>query len=322
MDKIGAITDYIDVAQLVLYAFWIFFAGLIIYLRMEDKREGYPLESTHKPGEKYGIFFPPYRGPKSFRLEHGEQRDYSSARRDTRDIATAPVAPWEGAPFAPTGDPLADGVGPASYAERANEPDLTGEGEPKIVPTRVASDFTVVSRDPDPRGMPVLGADGALAGTVRDLWVDRVDLMIRYLEVEPAGDAGHAAAQADQTAQAGSAAAEASHGSAGASAESDSGQSETAPEAGASSEEVEQPAAAASGPAQPHGQTFLVPVPFIKIDKRRGRVHIKALLGEQMHNVPRTADPDSVTRREEDRISGYFGGGRLYATPNRQEPII
>ena len=41
----GAITQYIDVAQILLYAFWIFFAGLIIYLRREDKREGYPLES-------------------------------------------------------------------------------------------------------------------------------------------------------------------------------------------------------------------------------------------------------------------------------------
>ena len=41
----GAITQYIDVAQLTLYAFWIFFALLIVYLRREDKREGYPLES-------------------------------------------------------------------------------------------------------------------------------------------------------------------------------------------------------------------------------------------------------------------------------------
>ena len=41
----GAITQYIDVAQILLYAFWIFFAGLLIYLRREDKREGYPLES-------------------------------------------------------------------------------------------------------------------------------------------------------------------------------------------------------------------------------------------------------------------------------------
>ena len=40
----GAITSHIDVAQVVLYAFWIFFAGLIFYLRREDRREGYPLE--------------------------------------------------------------------------------------------------------------------------------------------------------------------------------------------------------------------------------------------------------------------------------------
>ncbi len=33
----GAITSYIDVAQVVLYAFWIFFAGLIFYLRREDR---------------------------------------------------------------------------------------------------------------------------------------------------------------------------------------------------------------------------------------------------------------------------------------------
>jgi photosynthetic reaction center H subunit len=41
----GAITQYIDVAQLVLYLFWIFFAGLIYYLRRENQREGYPMET-------------------------------------------------------------------------------------------------------------------------------------------------------------------------------------------------------------------------------------------------------------------------------------
>jgi photosynthetic reaction center H subunit len=40
---VGAITSYIDIAQVVLYLFWIFFFGLIIYLHREGKREGYPL---------------------------------------------------------------------------------------------------------------------------------------------------------------------------------------------------------------------------------------------------------------------------------------
>ncbi len=38
-----------DFAQLVLYAFWLFFFALVVYLRREDKREGYPLESDHGP---------------------------------------------------------------------------------------------------------------------------------------------------------------------------------------------------------------------------------------------------------------------------------
>ena len=51
-----------DFAQLVLYAFWIFFALLVIYLRREDKREGYPLESDHGPVEG----FPKPPGDKKF----------------------------------------------------------------------------------------------------------------------------------------------------------------------------------------------------------------------------------------------------------------
>ena len=66
----GALTGYIDVAQIVLYAFWIFFAGLILYLRREDKREGYPLESEY-PEEEKGTFVPPMPKPKTFILPHG-----------------------------------------------------------------------------------------------------------------------------------------------------------------------------------------------------------------------------------------------------------
>ena len=52
----GAITQYIDVAQLVLYAFWIFFAGLIFYLHRENKREGYPLdERGPRPRHRRGL---------------------------------------------------------------------------------------------------------------------------------------------------------------------------------------------------------------------------------------------------------------------------
>ena len=36
-------TRYIDLAQVALYLFWLFFFALVFYLRKEDKREGYPL---------------------------------------------------------------------------------------------------------------------------------------------------------------------------------------------------------------------------------------------------------------------------------------
>ena len=35
-----------------------------------------------------------------------------------------------------------------------------------------------------------------------------------------------------------------------------------------------------------------------------------------------TEHADTVTLYEEDRIVGYFGGGYLYATPERAEPLI
>ena len=66
----GAITGYIDVAQLTLYAFWIFFFGLIYYLRQEDKREGYPLEGN-RPGRVVVQGFPPVPLPKTFRMADG-----------------------------------------------------------------------------------------------------------------------------------------------------------------------------------------------------------------------------------------------------------
>jgi photosynthetic reaction center H subunit len=182
----GAITEYVDVAQLALYAFWIFFAGLIIYLRREDKREGYPLESE-RSAHILVQGFPSIPEAKTFRLAHGGTVTAPNGRADTREIRAQPTADWPGAPLEPTGNPMLDGVGPAAYAERAEAPDLTYEGKTKIVPLRVATDFAVEERDPDPRGMEVIGADGEAGGVVRDVWVDRSEAIFRYFEVEVSG---------------------------------------------------------------------------------------------------------------------------------------
>jgi photosynthetic reaction center H subunit len=179
----GAITQYIDVAQLVLYAFWIFFAGLIFYLRREDKREGYPLVYDRKENAPY-LNFPPIPAPKTYLLASGDRVQAPRPDREPKDIRAVPTAAWAGAPLEPIGDPMLDAVGPGAYALRADVPDRTYEGLPKIVPLRLAPTMHLERRDPDPRGMAVIGADREVAGIVRDVWVDRSEVTIRYLEVE------------------------------------------------------------------------------------------------------------------------------------------
>jgi photosynthetic reaction center H subunit len=178
------IVGNIDVALLSFWAFFLFFIGLVIYLRREDRREGYPLEDelTGRLQPIDGLLqMPP---TKTFRLPHGLGEVAAPTKgREPVQIAARPVARFHGAPLEPTGNPLLDGVGPASWAERSKRPDLDWEGHPRIVPMRTQSQFTIARGDPDPRGFVVLGADGVRAGTVADIWVDRTDRLLRYLEV-------------------------------------------------------------------------------------------------------------------------------------------
>jgi photosynthetic reaction center H subunit len=185
----GALTGYIDVAQLVLYAFWIFFAGLVYYLRREDKREGYPLEPDRaRRSRRVRVQgFPAMPAPKTFLLPHGGEVQAPKAANEITPDAV-PASAWAGTPLVPVGNPMLSGVGPAAYALRADVPDQTIDGDVRLRPMRVASDFSVEPRDPDPRGMRVEGSDGVSAGRVSDIWIDRSEPQIRYLEVETAPD--------------------------------------------------------------------------------------------------------------------------------------
>lgn len=177
----GQIMSNIDVAQMVLYGFWIFFAGLIFYIRREDRREGYPLENDITgEQENMGLIWVPK--PKAFHLANGDTVYAPNGKRDLRQINAEPVAPWPGAPLEPLGNPLTAGVGPGSWAERADVPDVTPTGAPRIVPIGSALSFAIEARDKDPRGLPVVGGDGKVAGTVTDVWVDVSESLIRYLE--------------------------------------------------------------------------------------------------------------------------------------------
>jgi photosynthetic reaction center H subunit len=260
-----------DVTALVLTAFVIFFVGLILYLRREDRREGYPLEddATGQLEPASGFFFT--AKPKTFILAHG-----SGLLSKPNDVRETPVfsasrrANISGAPLEPVGDPMLAAVGPGAFAQRARTPDQMLHGGPKIVPLRVAQGFSIDGVASDPRGMTVLGADQQRAGVVSDVWVDKAEYMIRYLEVEL-----------------------------------------NAPAAGG-----------LSLVGQTSGKRVLLPMTMAVIDKWRRIVKVEAILASQFSGVPALSSPDQVTLDEEERVSAYYGGGFLYATPARAEALI
>jgi photosynthetic reaction center H subunit len=181
----GALTAYLDVAQLVLYMFWVFFAGLIWYLVRENRREGYPLESDR------GIIegWLPVPEPKTYRLADGREVQ-APGKGMSEPFNAERLQAQGGSAYAPTGDPMLAGVGPGTWVERHDAPELDAEGHPKIRPLALVEGFTVSARDPDPRGMTVYGGHGDAAGTVSDLWLDVPESQFRYLQIEVAADGG------------------------------------------------------------------------------------------------------------------------------------
>jgi photosynthetic reaction center H subunit len=247
-----------DAALLSLYVFWVAFVILIMYLRNEDRREGYPLIQ-----EQYGelVVVNPRSAPKPkvWNLAHGGP---TIAGREERDLSTllTPPARVPGAPALPLGNPLADGVGPAAYAMRADVPDLTHDASlPKIVPLRVATEYSIAHEDIDPRGWYMLTADKRVVGTVKDLWLDRSDVLLRYIEVEVPGAAA---------------------------------------------------------------RSVVFPLGLANFDSKRKEASTTALLSDQFLAAPALKNPDQITLLEEDKVSAYFAGGAMYATPSRQEPAL
>ncbi|MEO0315062.1 MAG: Reaction center protein chain [Pseudomonadota bacterium] len=250
-----AITQYVDVAQLVLYLFWIFFFGLVYYLLQENHRDGYPLDSGRTPPVKMDGW-PPIPTPKTYLMANGDEVVMPYPLQPPEFLQAEPRHRYIGAPIEPTGNPLLAGVGPGSWANRADVPDHTPEGEAKIVPLRTQPEYGVATQDDDPRGLPVVGDDDEVAGTVNELWMDRSEMMFRYIEVK----------------------------------------------------------------LNDSGRTVMLPVPFARITKDKVKVH--AILGHQFADVPGLRNADQITMLEEEKISAYYGAGTLYATPERQEPLV
>lgn len=177
----------LDIAELTFFAFFLFFLGLVWYLRGEDRREGYPLEDD-VTGAQFDTNDPLiFKPAKTFLLPHGHgtvTTPTASARDPMPENVVPAFRPYPGTPFEPASDPLNSGVGPASYVQRADRPDVDMWNKPRIVPSRIDGHMQVVPQDVDPRGLPVFGLGGKQAGTVAELWVDRSEHVLRYLEVE------------------------------------------------------------------------------------------------------------------------------------------
>jgi photosynthetic reaction center H subunit len=184
MDDVKIIGDF-DLTSMIFAAFTLFFIGLVVYLQRESRREGYPLEdeATGRIDTPGGFLHT--APPKAFLMPFGRGTMMSPpAGRDPFEVQGKRTFRSPGAPYEPTGNPLTSNMGPAAYANRADHPDLDGEGRNRIVPIGMAEHMCVDPRDPDPRGMAAIGADGAVAGTITDIWVDRAEHQIRFLEVD------------------------------------------------------------------------------------------------------------------------------------------
>jgi len=269
------LTPHIDATLVILYLFWAFFIWLVFYIQQEGRREGFPLVSDPSGEELNQDLWMP--SPKVYYTNDG-RTVYSPdpARADTRDLPLAFVPGGPGSPLMATTDtPLLDSVGPAAYAERPDVPDLTYEGDLRLVPMRMAPEWSIAEQDIDPRGVTVYGADGEEAGVVTDVWVDRSEYIMRYLELQPTGGL--------------------------------------------------------------EGQTVLLPVntmdirgnkdffmDFIRMKKGEytPSIHVNAILASQFKDVPKLSDPGRITYLDEEKIQAYYGGGFLFATPDRAEPLI
>ena len=183
-----------DGAMVCVVLFVLFFVVLVLYLRIQDKREGYPAIGVDDDGnlqpERNWL---PMPWKKRFRRPHDRPPVETPKRGPLRpEPETHSARAVGGKPIVPARDGLIEGLGPAAWQEREALPRPGADGKPKLVRLSEHPDYFVAPGDPDPRGWAVLGTDGERAGTIVDLWFDRTEFNLRYFEVElePGGRTG------------------------------------------------------------------------------------------------------------------------------------
>ena len=186
---VGVFTTQIDLAQVLIVAFVLFWFVLVWYLQREMKREGYPLEEAVPTVRHSIVGWPEMPPPKTYRLLEGGTVTLP-VNYERRELKAQPREMHPGAPLYPVGEPLLAGIGPSSYALRRDEPFRLLNGEPALQPLRKTPQLRCVDPLMDPRGKRILGADFGEAGLCVDVWYDDESKIPRYLEVELDGGAG------------------------------------------------------------------------------------------------------------------------------------
>ena len=182
----------LDVAILCVIAFVTFFVGLVVYLRREDKREGYPVEVSGFMGRTHSAEgFPAVPRPKLFFRPHGRGVAQAPRVEEPETVRPGQTLPPMAFPLDPGPDPLEEGIGAAAFTTlREDEPDLDVEGEPKLISLNDHPEYYIPKGDPDPRGWVLVSADEKIVGKVHDLWFNRAEFFLRYFEVSIDGAEG------------------------------------------------------------------------------------------------------------------------------------
>ena len=338
--QIGSFTDGgyfsgLDLPLVLVIAFFLFFLGLIYHLHQENKREGYPLISdrTERSGGRVKVVgFPPLPKPKTFILPHG-RAPVTVPREEANDIPIGATGAGgrHGMPIEPAGNPLLSGLGPAAWNAKIDEPDRSFDGGPVFRPMRWGKGYSVAKGDPDPRGMVVLGCDKLPAGRVVDIWIDRAEHHARFLEValddgiaalrvpeaepyQPTHEEPVAVIVTEEHIETSTASIDVTEVDF-ITARVPDGDNQPADDDASEREKYER----ATPPTPGH---VLLPTEFVAVNGMARTVSTTSITAEQFANIPGRKADTIVTAREENRIRGYLGGGYLWATRSRSEPLI
>ena len=315
---IGLFTGQFDLPLLLVIVFVLFFFALVYYLQQEMKREGYPLVSdrTKRSGGRVKVVgYPPMPSPKVFIQPHGRPPVYAPRPEEAEELDAVNAGNMRGLPIEPRGDGMGTGLGPGSWVARQDEPDVDSSNNPVFRPLRYATDFFVAKGEPNPIGFNVLGLDKRVAGTVVDIWVDMVEHMARFLEIELAPDIADRRRTAPPAPRP-------EQEVVGAVVTEEIVETGIGPVDIVEVDLVTAPVERRPEEVRPQHGSVLIPMEFAAVNAGNRTVRSGAITARQFAGVPGRKYDVSITAREENELRAYYGGGYLYAIPSRREPLL